>query len=245
MDLFKKNAKKSRWIGSQPLKAGELLRQSSQIKDGLTMGMRLAVLEEQAAAVVAEGRLVSVFLPGAYHLEQDKMPPLKPDEKYDWLYPAQLYFLNMAPAPTEPWRPQEPLLTRDPERGLVELSLAGEYDAQVENAVLFMQSLVLERGFQDWPALHRYLSYRLNELAISMMAHNRTAIARLDKMKEKTALFLRNQINLELHNYGLTLLSITIHNLEVHPQMHSIWQEQNEHLAYNLALSRSILIPNS
>ena len=241
MDFIKRSLLKSRWIGCPPLKAGELLRQNTQIKEGLVMGMRLAVLEDQAAAVVAEGCLVSVFLPGAYHLEQDKMPPLKPDGKYGWLYPAQMYFINMAPAPIEQWQPQEPLLTRDTERGLVQLSLSGEYEAKVENAALFMQTLVLERGYNNWPALHQYLCYRLDELAISLMTHNRTAIARLGKMKEKTALYLKNQMNIDLRSYGLTIPKMTIHMLEVHPQMHRMWQGQNEHLAFNRALLRSIL----
>jgi len=241
MDFFKKNMLKSRWVGCPPLKTGELLRQSTQIKEGLVMGMRLAVLEEQAAAVVAEDRLVSVFLPGAYHLEQDRMPLLKPDEKYDWLFPAQLYFLNMAPAPIEPWHPQEPLLTRDAERGLVQLSLSGEYEVQVENAALFMQSMVLDRDYLDWPALHSYLSYRLNELAISLMTHNRTVIDRLGKIREKMALILKKQMDMELRGYGMTLLNMMIHTLEVHPQMYRLWHGQNDYLAYNLALSRSIL----
>jgi len=204
------------------------------------MGMHLAVLEDQAAAVVAEGRLVSVFLPGAYQLLQDKMPPLTPDEKYDWLYPAQLYFLNMAPTPVEPWRPEEPLLTRDPERGLVQLLLAGEYEVQVKNAALFMQSIVLEHGYYDWPALHLYLCERLNELAVSLLAHNQIAVARLGKMKKKTALTLQQQLNRELRGRGLIMLNMRIHTLDVHPQMLAMWQDQRDYLAYNMAIARSI-----
>jgi membrane protease subunit (stomatin/prohibitin family) len=240
MNFIKRIFLQSRWIGTSPLKAGELLRQSNEIKQGLVMGMRLAVLEEQAAAVVAEGHLVSVFLPGAYHLEQDKMPPLKPDMKYNWLYPAQLYFLNMAPAPTEPWRPQEPLLTRDPERGLVQLLLAGEYEAQVKNAALFIQHMVLELGYTDWPALHLYFHERLNELAVSLLAHNQMAVARLGKMKKKTALTLQQQMNRELRNKGLIMLNMRIHTLDVHPQMRVLWQEQKDYLIFNRAISRSI-----
>lgn len=241
MNLIKKLWLKSRWIGTTPLSAGELLRQCNQIKQGLIMGMRLAVLEEQAAAVVADGHLISVFLPGAYQLEQNKMPPLKADEKDNWLYPAELYFLNMSPAPIQPWQPQEPLLTRDPERGLVQLLLSAEYEAQLENAALFMQRMVLERGFNDWPAVHLYVHKRLNELIVHQLAHNQTSVSRLGKMKEKTALTLQQQLNIELHDSGLTLLNMRIVSLEVHPQMRRLWQEQKDHLAFNRAVAHSIV----
>ena len=241
MSFFKKALLQSRWIGNPPLKAGELLRQSNQIKQGLVMGMRLAVLEEQAAAVVAEGRLVSVFLPGAYQLEQDKMPPLKPDDKCDWLYPAQLYFLNMAPTPAEPWQPQEPLLTRDPERGLMQLMLAAEYGAQVENATLFMQSMVLERGLYNWPAVHQYLRERLGERAIVLLAHNQMSVSRLGKIKGKIALSLRQQMNRELRGSGLTLYNMRVLTLEVHPHMYRLWQEHKDYLAFNRAIHRTIV----
>ncbi|MCL1975215.1 MAG: SPFH domain-containing protein [Firmicutes bacterium] len=232
---------KTRWIGTTPLHTGELLRQSKQIKQGLVMGMRLAVLEEQAAAVVVDSRLASVFLPGAYQLEKDKMPPLRPDEKYDWLFPAKLYFLNLAPAPAEPWQPLEPLLTRDPERGLVQLLLIAEYKAQVKNAAVFMQNMVLGRSVYEWPELHRRLSRRLDELAISLMAHNRTDIERLDKIKERTANTLMERMNNELLSSGLVILNISIKTLEVHPQIYRLWQEQKDYCDFNIALARSIV----
>ncbi|MCL1816675.1 MAG: SPFH domain-containing protein [Clostridiales bacterium] len=241
MKLIKRLWLKSRWIGNPPLGSGELMRQSSQIKDGLAMGMRLAVLEDQAAAVVAEGRLSAVFLPGAYQLEQDKMPPLKPHPKLKWLYPAQLYFLNMSPTPAKPWQPAEPLLTRDPERGLVQLLLAGEYVAQVKNAALFMQNMILERDFADWSALHDFLSSRLNDLSISLMAQNRMAVARLEKMREKTALALQTKLNQELRGSGLALLEMHIYTLEVHPQMRRLWQEQKDYASFNHVLAKEIV----
>lgn len=241
MGFLQKIWLKSRWIGTTPLQAGELLRQSKQIKKGLVMGMRLAVLEEQAAAVVVDSRLASVFLPGAYQLERDKMPPLRPDEKYDWLFPAKLYFLNLSAAPAEPWQPQEPLLTRDPERGLVQLMLIADYEAQVKNAAVFMQSMVLGRGVYEWPELHRCLKRRLDELAISLMAHNRTDVERLDKIREKTALILKEKMNTELHNSGLVLRSINIDTLEVHSHMGRLWREHNDHFVFNLTLARSIV----
>lgn len=241
MNAIKKNQLKSRWIDNPPLKADELLRQSNVVKQGLVMGMQLAVLEEQTAAVVAEGRLVSVFLPGAYQLEKDKMPTLKPDKKYNWLYPAQLYFINMAKAPAEQWQPQEPLLTRDPERGLVQLTLIGDYEAQVEDVALFMQNMVLEQAIYDWPALHHYLNGRLNELAISLMAHNRTDINRLGKIKEKIALMLQHQMSWDLRDSGLALRNLRILTLEVHPQMRRLWQEQKDYLAFNRSLEHAIL----
>jgi len=241
MNFMKRNWLKSRWIGTPPLKAGELLRPSKQVKQGLVMGMRLAVLEEQAAAVMADGHLVAVFLPGAYQLEQDKMPPLKVDAKCDWLYPAQLYFLNLAAETNKPWLPQEPLLTRDPERGLVQLTLCGNYDAQVENAAMFMQSMVLEHSFFDWPALHGHLTDRLNGLAVSLLAHNKIAIARLDKMKEKIALTLQQEINYELRGSGLTIRALRIQTLEVHPLMQHLLQEQQDYLSFNQAMRHSIM----
>jgi hypothetical protein len=241
MNRLKKIWLKSRWIGCPPLKEGELLRQSSQIKQGLVMGMRLAVLEEQVAAVVAEDRLVSVFLPGAYQLEQNKMPALKPDEKCGWLYPAQLFFLNTAPCPSEPWQPREPLLTRDPERGLVQLALAALYTAQVENAALFMQNMVLKCGFGDWPAVHNYMRKRLNELVIVLLAHNQTAAERLSKMKAKTAQALLQQLNMDLRGDGLALTHLRITDLAVHPQMHHQWQAQKDYLSFNRAVSHSIV----
>ena len=218
-----------------------MLRQSKQIKQGLVMGMRLAVLEKQAAAVVAEGRMITVFLPGAYQLEQDKMPPLRPDEKCSWLYPAQLYFLNMSPAQPAPWQPQEPLLTRDTERGLMQLTLVAEYTVQVENAALFMQNMVLKRGFHEWTDVHNYVCGRLNEVILVLLAHNQTSVARLGKIKEKIARTLLQCLNLSLRSSGLTLLDMCILELDVHPQMRHLLQEQKEYLAFNRAVLRSIV----
>jgi hypothetical protein len=123
----------------------------------------------------------------------------------------------------------------------VQLLLSGEYEAQLENANLFMQNMVLERGFYDWPAVHLYLRERLNELVIPLLAHNRAAVGRLDKMKEKTALALQQQLNLEMRGNGLTLLNMRILALEVHPQMRQMWQEQKDYFAFNRAVLRSIV----
>jgi uncharacterized protein Usg len=55
------------------------------------------------------------------------------------------------------------------------------------------------------------------------------------------AIILKQQMDMELSGYGLTLLNMMIHSLEVHPQMQRLWQGQNDYLAFNRALSRSIL----
>lgn len=241
MNFIKKKWLKSRWIGNPPLPEGELLRKSAQIKDGLVMGMRLAVLEEQAAAVIAEGRLLSVFLPGAYQLEQDKMPPLKPHHKYNWLFPAQLYFLNLAPFAKQPWQPQAPLLMRDPERGLAQLSMAGSYTAQVENATLFMQFMVLQNGFRDWPSLHRHLQARLNDLSVRLTARQSMPLSRLPKMREKFGLSLREELNRDLRGSGLVIKEICVETLELHPSMRRLLEEQQDYLDFNQARLRAIV----
>lgn len=241
MNFIKKKWLQSRWIGCPPLKEGELLRKNTQIKDGLVMGMRVAVLEEQAAAVIAQGRLLSVFLPGAYQLEQSKMPPLTPHPKYDWLFPSDLFFLNLAVSANQPVQPQSPLLMRDPERGLVQLILAGEYDAQVENATLFMQFMVLKQGYRDWPALHAFIQRRLNDLAVTLTARLCLPLARLPKMKEKLAASLLHGLNRELRGSGLTLRAVRIHILDVHPAMSRLLEEEQEYINFNQARTRAIL----
>ncbi|MCL2496197.1 MAG: SPFH domain-containing protein [Clostridiales bacterium] len=239
MNFIKKRWMQSRWIGNPPMKEGELLRKSTQ--QGLVMGMRLAVLEEQSAAVIVNGHLANVFLTGAYQLERDKMPLLQPDQKHNWLFPVELYFINMAVTTPHPWQPSTPLLTRDTERGLVQLLMSGSYAAQVDNPTMFMQVMVLQNGFYDWPSIHRYLQAHLNDAAVSLIISQSIPLASLAKIKEKSGRILREDVNWRLNGSGLCLRELSVETLEIHPTMQRLLAEQQDYLDFNRARMHSIV----
>jgi len=239
MNFIKRRWLQSRWIGNTLMKEGELLRKSPHQK--LVMGMRLAVLEDQTAAVVAQDQLVNVFLTGAYQLERDKMPLLQPDYKHNWLFPAELYFINLAVSAPYQWQPLTPLLTRDYERGLVQLFISGSYTAQVDNAALFMRNMVLQKGYYDWPSLHRYLCAHLNDAVVSLLTSQYIPLAGLPRIKEKGSRMLSQEMNRHLSGNGLCLRELSIETLGIHPSMQRLLTEQQDYLDFNQARLRSIV----
>ena len=245
LQTIRKKWLESRWIGMPALPDGVLLQPSKQAAQGVVMGMRVAVLEEQAAAVLAEGRLISVFLPGAYTLEEAKMPRLTPDPKCEWLFPAEVLFLNLMPFNAQPWGVDVPLLARDPDFGLVQLVANGTYEAQVTNVTVFIQKVVVERGWREWSPVHQWLSARLSNLIIDFAARQQLQLARLDKFKERACQALLQEVNLEFKKLGLTINKVELQQLELHPTMQRLLQErpslQADTAAYNQAIMRSLL----
>ncbi len=210
MNFVKKHWLKSRWVENQPMNQSELLRQNSQIKQGLVMGMRLAVIDDQAAAVIAEGQLITVFMPGAYQLEEDKIPELKPAKDCDWLYPAQLYYLNLAPFNDCPFSNTAPLLLRDPDLGLQQLSLKGNFEMQIINPTIFMRDMVLAQDFWQLTKLTDYLTQLLSEAIITATIARPHPLSKLDQLKAELEHDIFGQINNQFRPLGLQINRLDI-----------------------------------
>lgn len=246
MNFVFKKWLQSRWIEMPALPAGELLRSSTQLKYGLVYGMRLAVLDDQAAALLADNRLISVFLPGAYQLEEDKIPALTPHPKHDWLFLAEICFLNMAPFADQLWQPLAPVLTRDRDLGLLQLELEGTYTARIDNPTLFLQHIVVEKGLREWPPIHQWLQSRLSELVIHYAARNPVQLRNLDRFQARALPSMLSDLNHELEGKGLSVNDIQFTKLNLHPQMQQLLQRpgqtgQKEADDYNQAMMRTIL----
>ena len=245
VQFFRKKMLGSRWIEVPELADDTLVQSSQQADQGLVMGMRLAVLEDQVAVILAADRLVGFFVPGAYTLEAAKMPGLTADPKYDWLYPAEVLFLNLRPFKVQSWTPAKPVLARDPDFGLVQLAVNGMYEAQITDTALFVQEIIIKRGWREWSFIDQWLSGRLSELIISLTARQQLQLARLGKYKERVCQIMLQELQQEFKAVGVTINSLDMQQFELHSTVRNLLQKrpclQADIAAYNRAIMRSLL----
>ncbi len=225
MNFVKKHWLKSRWVENPPMNDSELLRQNSQIKQGLVMGMRLAVIDDQAAAVVANDQLLTVFMPGAYQLEDGKIPQLKPAKDCDWLYPAKLYYINLAPFKNCPFSNIAPLLLRDPDLGLQQLQLKGNFEMQIINPTIFMREMVLGQNFWQLSVLIDHLTQLLSEAIIAATIARPHPLSKLSELKAELEHDIFNQINNQFRPKGLQLNRLDI--IEFNPMTKPVFAEND------------------
>jgi len=109
-------------------------------------GAKLTVREGQAAVFVHEGQLADVFTPGLYMLETNNMPILTTLQHWDHgfksPFKSEIYFISTTRFTDLKWGTKNPIITRDPEFGMVRLRAFGTYALRVADAARFMTEIV-------------------------------------------------------------------------------------------------------
>jgi membrane protease subunit (stomatin/prohibitin family) len=109
-------------------------------------GAKLTVREGQTAVFVHEGQLADVFTPGLYELQTNNMPILTTlqhwDHGFQSPFKSEVYFISMTRVTDLKWGTKNPIITRDPEFGMVRLRAFGSYALRVADAGKFMTEIV-------------------------------------------------------------------------------------------------------
>jgi membrane protease subunit (stomatin/prohibitin family) len=109
-------------------------------------GAKLTVREGQAAVFVHEGQLADVFTPGLYMLETNNMPILTTLQHWDHgfksPFKSEIYFVSTTRFTNLKWGTKNPIITRDPEFGMVRLRAFGSYALRVADPAKFMTEIV-------------------------------------------------------------------------------------------------------
>ncbi|MFN3936256.1 MAG: SPFH domain-containing protein [Gemmobacter sp.] len=109
-------------------------------------GAKLTVREGQAAVFVHEGQLADVFGPGLYMLETNNLPILTAlqhwDHGFSSPFKSEIYFVNTTRFTGLKWGTRNPIITRDPEFGMVRLRAFGTFTMRVTDPGRFMTEIV-------------------------------------------------------------------------------------------------------
>jgi membrane protease subunit (stomatin/prohibitin family) len=109
-------------------------------------GAKLTVREGQAAVFIHEGQLADVFSPGLYMLETNNMPVMTAlqhwDHGFSSPFKSEVYFVTTTRFTGLKWGTRNPIITRDPEFGMVRLRAFGTFTMRVTDPGRFMTEIV-------------------------------------------------------------------------------------------------------
>ena len=131
------------WNEDQPdTMAWRFYRPDNEIKNGA----KLIVREGQVAALVSQGQLADVFLPGTHTLETANVPVLSRLQgwKYGFHSPfkAEVYFISTRIFTDRKWGTKNPIMMRDADFGIVRLRAFGTYAVRAKYPPVLLRNLI-------------------------------------------------------------------------------------------------------
>lgn len=182
-------------------------------------GAKLTVREGQAAVFVHEGQLADVFTPGLYMLETNNMPILTTLQHWDHgfksPFKSEIYFISTTRFTNLKWGTKNPIITRDPEFGMVRLRAFGSYALRVADPARFMTEIVGTDGeFTTDEISFQVRNIVVQEVSRVLAASN---IAVLDMAANTAGLgrLVTQAIAPGIAAYGMTIPEFYIENISL------------------------------
>ena len=182
-------------------------------------GAKLTVREGQAAVFVHEGQLADVFTPGLYMLETNNMPIMTTLQHWDHgfksPFKSEIYFVSTTRFTNLKWGTKNPIITRDPEFGMVRLRAFGSYALRVADPAKFMTEIVGTDGeFTTDEISFQIRNIVVQEVSRVLAASN---IAVLDMAANTADLgrLVAQAIAPGIAAYGLTIPELYIENISL------------------------------
>jgi len=194
-------------------------RYNNEIKNGA----QLVVREGQAAVFVREGKIADVFAPGTYTLDTKALPILSTilGWKYGFESPfkAEVYFVSTRVFTDRKWGTRNPIMLRDPEFGVVRLRAFGNSSYRCSDPATLVRTLVGTDGRLTLDELGDQLRDLLVARFTDALGEAKIAAIDLAGHQDEIAQMLRGRISADFAQYGLEIVSLTIENVSLPPEV--------------------------
>lgn len=192
--------------------------------EDFNLGSQLIVHESQEAIFFKDGKALDLFGAGRYTLATQNLPLLQEIYKLptnaDTVFHSEVYFINMTTQMGVKWGTDSKVRLFDPGSGLhIEIGACGSFNIRVTNSrklllkvvgtanELSQQEIVCE-GFSTSAMIGKFKSLVMNKvksiLAKTIKEEN-INILEIDEHIDELSVKLRNEINVTLDDYGLTM----------------------------------------
>lgn len=216
--------------------------------EDFSYGTQLIVHESQEALFFSAGQALDLFTAGTYSLTTEKVPLLNrlfPQKGNNQPFHSEVYFINMAVHTGIKWGTSSRIRFFDPMSGMhVNIGLSGQFNLRVCNSKKLILKLVgtteelvhkheLENAEGDSRAVFQFIRAIIVTKARTSFAtiikEKGWSILEIDAYAEELADVMKEAINQELENYGLTMPEFYILNIST-PEDSDNKQEREDYL---------------
>ncbi len=192
-------------------------RGDNEIKNGA----QLIVRESQAAVFLHEGELGDVYGPGRVELTTNNIPILTTLKSWKYAFnspfKADVYFVNTRQFTDQKWGTANPIMLRDAEFGPIRLRAFGSYSFCVTDPGKFIITMAGTNPL----LVSEDVSGQLRNMLVSRFADalGEAKIPALDLAAHYNEMgdLLRNLLQKDFDQYGITLSTFLIENISVPP----------------------------
>lgn len=192
--------------------------------EDFNLGSQLIVHESQEAIFFKDGKALDLFGAGRYTLATQNLPLLQEVYKLptnaDTVFHSEIYFINMTTQMGVKWGTDTKVRLFDPGSGLhIEIGACGSFNIRVVNSRKLLlkvvgtanelsQNELVGEGFTTSAMVGKFKSLVMNKvksiLAKTIKEEN-INILEIDEHIDELSVKLRNEINITLDDYGLTM----------------------------------------
>jgi len=183
----------------------------------LKFGAQCIVRDSQAAVFFKDGKGTDILGPGRHTLSTKNLPILTKLLMLPWgfesIFKAEVYFVNRKIFTSLKWGTRDPVAFKDSELGMVRLRAFGNYTLQINQPLLFVNSLVGTQGVYTTDAIKDYLRdviiSRLNDL----LGESLDTILDLPKSYDELALAVKARLKDDFGRYGMELKDFYVNSI--------------------------------
>ncbi|MGB0524863.1 MAG: SPFH domain-containing protein [Flammeovirgaceae bacterium] len=192
-------------------------------QDEIKQGAKLTVRESQAAVFVNKGQIADVFSPGMYTLTTDNIPILATimgwKHGFNSPYKAEVYFVNTKNFTDQKWGTKNPIMLRDPEFGPVRLRAFGTYAIKVADPATFLREIVGTDGNFSTDEITGQLRNMIVSRFTDALGESKIPILDMASNYDELGELIRNKIDPEFAEYGLTVSKFLVENISLPPNV--------------------------
>ncbi|MCD6162820.1 MAG: SPFH domain-containing protein [candidate division Zixibacteria bacterium] len=176
----------------------------------IKLGAQLIVRESQSAVFFRNGRAYDVVGPGRHTLTSLNIPLLTRALSLPWNFKSpfrcEVYFINHKVFTNLKWGTKDPVAFRDKELGLVRLRGYGAYTCQVNQPMLFLNSLVGRESRFTTDDIESYLRDVIVGRLNDMFGEKLQTIFDLPAQFDELGVEIKGRISNDFTKYGLKLI---------------------------------------
>jgi len=186
-------------------------------------GAQLTVRESQAGIFFYNGQAVQAFGPGRHTLKTANIPLLHKIMSIPWGMTsplrAEVYFVNLKTFADLKWGTRDPVAFRDQELGLIRLRAFGQFNIQIVQPLLFVNTLVGTVGTFASRDIEEYLARVVVSRFNDYLGEYLDSIFDLPGQYDELSAGLKDRLRRDFAHFGLRLSHLYINSITPPPEV--------------------------
>jgi membrane protease subunit (stomatin/prohibitin family) len=180
-------------------------------------GAQLIVRESQAAIFFNEGKGLDVFGPGRHTLSTKNLPVLTKILSLPWGFTSpfrvEIYFVNTKLFTNMRWGTKDPAAFKDSQFGLIRLRAFGTFTMQVNQPLLFVNTLVGTQASFETDQVEDYLREIIVSRLNDYLGEKVDSLMTLPQHYNEMGVEVKNRLGEDFKKYGMELADFYINRI--------------------------------